>query len=758
MAVAATAVVQTVVHAAAPGETTGSSDRDPLCPAGFVLPSPVAHNRKDAPIEISADQAQINNPNLTTFSGEVKIQQADKQLQADLIHYDRGAQLFDAIGHVLYSNSGWYIEGDTAHLNLNTNSGVINTTHYSSRASGQRGEAQQITILEKNKLRMKDASFTSCPPGSNAWWLSAATITLDKNTHQGSAESVVLHVAGAPVLYLPYMRFPIGDERLTGLLYPGFATSQRHGTEYYLPFYWNIDPQYDMTLNPHFMSKRGWMLESEFRYLGEKSAGHFNLDVLPNDQTYGDKRQRVEWEHNGDLDAGWSTQVTYVEVSDTQYINDFTNSITTSSITHLDRRGTLAYNAPTFEFTLLAQDYQTISGAEPYKRLPQINLNSRRADKENTLNYNINSEIVRFDHLDPAMVIGSRLRLNPYISYPFSTDSGYFTPRISLYQVNYALKHLDPTLQPNIPSKTPSITVPVYSIDTGLYFERETQWGNIPLLHTLEPRLYYLYAPYKDQSTLPVFDTGLTTFNELTMFSENRFSGGDRVGDANQLAAAVSSRLYNANSGYELFAATVGELFYFKNRLVTLPGQNIDNLTQSSLFGTMALSPINTWRLRGDLQWNPHGGHIEVGNTRLQYLPGNDNIVNFDYRYRRELSGGGVCTDVVLINGVCNDAVRTYAASTIWRLNPQWRLFAAHQFDIENNHKLQNIFGIQYDSCCWALRLVGYEHFNTLTSTISNPLYDRAVYFSIELKGLSNFGRKGDIDTILRDGIYGYTN
>ncbi len=716
-------------YAAAPAGDAAAQ----LCPADFINAPLTKDNSTDTRVQVSSDQAQIENDRVTTFSGDVHIQQGNKFLQADQVRYDRDSELFDATGHIIYKDINWRFEGNDASFNLNANTGHIKQAQYTGSTKAQRGDAALIELEGKNRLRMDNASYTTCPRGQEDWLLSAHAITLDNETHQGTAESVSLQFMGVPFLFSPYLRFPIGDQRLSGFLFPGFSSSDRNGTEFSLPFYWNIDPQYDMTINPHLMSKRGWMLESEFRYLGQTSNGTLNVNKLPNDKIYGTSRQRIDWTHQDRPDAGWSTSVSYASVSDPEYINDFSTTLAASSITHLDRRGGITYNAPNYLFDVLAQDYQAITGAAAYKRLPQLTFSSRVTGKDNSLNYDINSELVRFDHLDQNVIVGDRLRLNPYISYPWRGTSGYFIPKLSVYSINYNLNNLTP---PYV-DKTPGVTVPVYSVDTGLIFEREISIGETHLVHTIEPRLFYLYAPYKDQSQLPLFDTGVTTFNDLTMFAENRFSGGDRIGDANQLATAISSHLYNSTTGFEHAALTFGELFYYHDRQVLLPDQTASSQTHSSLFSSITVSPTAQWRIRGNIQWSPSDNHIEIGNASMQYRPESHSIFNLDYRYQR-------------------NELRTYGGSMAWRLNPRWQLLGSHRYDVENKHKLENILGVQYDSCCWALKLVGVERFNTVTSTINDPFYEQAIYLSLELKGLSNFGQHGDITTLLKDGIYGY--
>ncbi len=744
---AAMLLVSIVTHAAEdPLKDEKREQRAALCPPGFVTPLIKTKNNSDLSTKVDADQAQVDSNQVTTFSGTVKIQQGDTNIEADTIRYDRRTEDFTAKGHVLFTDDIWRFEGHDAQFNLKTNTGIINDGAYTNQETLLRGDAKQVELLGKNKLQLTEATFTSCPKEDVAWKLSASTITLDNTIHQGYAHNVTLEFMSVPFFYLPYMRFPLGEDRLSGFLYPGFGTSKRNGNEFNIPYYWNIAPNYDATINPHLISKRGWMLETEFRYLTEKSRGKLDVNYLANDKLFADDRSRIIWNHEGAPEAGWSTLITYNGVSDTQYLSDFSNSLANSSITHLDRRGELTYNATLYEFAIQAQDYQTITGSEPYKRLPQLNVASRFNNQDNTFNYDVKSELVRYEHLDPGKDVGTRFRLNPFVSYPLRDTPGFFIPKIAVHYIQYNLERgtTTPPADPALPD-APHLAIPVYSIDSGVYLERETRWADVPILHTLEPRLFYLYVPYKDQTTLPNFDTAPSTFNDLAMFSENRFSGGDRIGDANQLTAAVSTRFYRQDNGHELFAATAGELFYFSSRQVTsATGQNIDTTPRSSLFGTVSISPDQYWRLRGDVQWNTEQSHTEIGNTRLQYKPDKDSIINLEYRFSRNTS------DTI------DNTIRTFGASTAWRFNPRWRVLAGHQFDVQNDHKLENFFGIQYDSCCWGIRLIARERFDKLDIN-NNLVFDQAIYLTLELKGLSSIGQQSETRSLLETQIYGYT-
>ena len=704
-----------------------------LCPPSIraARPDKTVSTNNDERVHLSADSATVDNDAVTTFTGNVQAQQADRVIQADSVRYDRRTGEFTADGHLTYSTSEITVTGDRANMNINESTGTIENTKYFTGSVNGRGEADLITLKSPVELQLDEATYTTCPPGDEAWQLSADSIHLDKATSQGTATGVVLKMAHVPIMYLPYIRFPIGDARLTGFLYPGFGTSNKHGTEISIPFYWNIAPNFDATINAHNMSRRGLMLENEFRYLTETSKGQIEYNYL-DDELFGDRRERVSWVHSVVPEPGWSSTINYNFVSDVQYLEDFSSGLGTSSVTHLDRLAQVDYNSERFVVSTLFQDHQNISGTEPYKRQPQIQFNTRFTNQENRLNYDINTELVNFEHKDTNQVTGTRVKLSPYLSYPMQADAGFFIPKLALHYLDYNLEQTAPTQNDRV-----SASVPVFSLDTGLFFERDTELAGTGLLHTLEPRLYYLYAPYKNQDDLPVFDTGLTTFSQTTLFSESRFSGNDRIGDANQLTTALTTRFYRQDNGQEVFNATLGQIIYFRDRRVSLPGQATDTADRSSYLASLSLTPNPRVKLSGDMLWNPRTDHTEVGNTRIQYDAGEGRIINLHQRFRR-------------------NELRTQGASFAWRTSPAWQFFGGHEYDLENNHRLENFLGVRYDNCCWGVRLVGIERFDQTLSG-DEPRYENAIYLEIELKGLSSLGSRKDIDQLLENGILGYT-
>lgn len=684
--------------------------------------------KKAAPdqTQLQADEADMSGKTSTRFSGSVVIQRGDQRIEADQAEYFHNTEDFDAEGKIRFFDKNLIVEGQKAQMNLKNNQGIIDHAQYRSLTKNARGGAEKLHI-KPEYLVLENGSYTSCRPGATDWELTASEITLNNKTHQGTATNVVVDFKGVPFFYLPYMRFPIGDQRLSGILYPGFGTSDEHGTEFSIPYYWNIAPNYDATITPHTMSKRGAMLETEFRYLQEKSSGQILFNYLEDDKLYGQDRRQLGWDHRGTVGEGWSTSVSYKEVGDPDYLTDFGGSLGNISTTHLKQIASLNYNTPGWLFTGLVQNYQTLQGTAPYRRLPQLRLSSRFAERDNQLNFNVSSEWVRFDHSDENKLLADRFNLQSVLEFPMRSNAFFFVPKITGQYTRYQLNKNAVSTETE-----PDRSIPIYSLDTGVFLERDTSFGDTPLLQTFEPRLFYVYSPYRDQDELPVFDSGLKTFSFNTLFLENRFSSVDRVGDTKQLAAVLTTRFQHQLTGAELFSASIGQVRYFEDRLVTLPGASPATSTDSSYVARITAHPARGWSFSSDMQWDPQDKRTEYSTNRLQYRA-SDVILNLGYRYRE-------------------NALETRDTSFIWRINPRWRILAGNQYDLRNQRHLETVYGLDYNSCCWGVRLLLREYYNGA----ADDDYEQGIYLSLELKGLSNFGQSEQSRTILQKAIPGY--
>jgi LPS-assembly protein len=697
------------------GNPVTANAADTLCPASSHAPLPrVEGDPEDERTHLQADTAEVGSNQVTTFRGDVVIRRGVTQLKADEARYDYKQDTIHAQGNVRLMRNDLLITGEQADINMAEERGEFSGATYRTKDNKQ-GQAGNIRVLDKYRLELEQATYTTCDKADPDWVLRAGHILLNSENHQGSASNVVIKFKDVPFFYLPYMRFPIGEERLSGLLYPSLGNSDKHGTKVVLPFYWNIAPNYDATLTVNHMSRRGTMLENEFRYLGQANHGQFNLDYLANDKVYGEDRKRFRWQHIGDADLGWSTDVDYNYVADNDHLIDFGNSLNTSSTSYLDRRGSLIYHARQWQFAAAAQSYQVLSGSETYERLPQLTFNTRLRQTDNELNYDFDSEWVQFAHRDPGFVEGGRLDLSPAVSLPLRTSYGHLIPKLVWRYTEYDLDPATTTGDTRF-----SRSVPIFNLDGGLVFERDSQMFGTEMLQTLEPRLYYVYIPYRDQSQLPVFDSSDPGFSINDPFRLNRFDGTDRIGDANQITAALTTRLLDRNNGEELLMARLAQIFYFADRRVTLPGGTVETANRSDIIAELTTRPNSSWYLDSDITWSPQTQEFTGGNARISFTPSSDLTLNFNYRYQR-------------------DSLETNEAGFNWRLNPRWQFKGRRLYDLRNDRPLESSLGLRYDSCCWGLSLEGRERF----INISEPdPYDKSILLVLELKGLASIGTK----------------
>ncbi|MDH5660500.1 MAG: LPS assembly protein LptD, partial [Gammaproteobacteria bacterium] len=393
----------------------------------------------DGKTHLLSDKVEVSEKDVSRFKGHVVIQQSDKRIETEQAEYKKQTEQVDAKGGVRFITPDMQIKSETASFNLNTNHALLQQTEYQSLTSRARGQASKVEIKNSTTSELSDATYTTCDPGDPDWLLSASSITLNNESHQGHARHVVIRFKDVPFFYFPYLRFPIGENRLSGFLFPYFGNSDQHGSELKVPYYWNIHPQFDATITPWYMSKRGTLLHTEFRYLSENSNGILTAEYLDKDKVYKDDRERLHWKHQSIPKLGWQTNIEYNSVADIDHLSDFTDNINSTSATYLVKEGDISYSSTKWLLNFKAQNHQIISGNKPYKRLPQISLNSRYPVKNNALNYSFQAEAVRFDH-DDYNVIGERVHIKPSISYPLISAAGFFKPQLSLQYTDYNLQ------------------------------------------------------------------------------------------------------------------------------------------------------------------------------------------------------------------------------------------------------------------------------------------------------------------------------
>ncbi|SFQ53264.1 LPS-assembly protein [Pseudomonas sp. NFPP07] len=805
------------------------AETGPYCAGAYIEPIRPGMNDKtnksDAPTFIGAKASRYQQEQqIATLAGDVVMRQGSMQVEADEANLYQAENRGELSGNVRLRDNGALLVGDHADVQLDTGEAKVDNAEYVMHKSRIRGNALYAKRAENAIIRLKDGTYTTCEPSSNAWQLKGNNITLNPATGFGTATNVTLRVKDIPVLYTPYIYFPIDDRRQSGFLPPTIGSGSDTGFMLVTPYYFNLAPNYDATLYPRYMSKRGLLMEGEFRYLTKSSEGQFGAAYLNDDnddrklQTdYEKTRYMYNWQHKGGLDSRVMTEVDYTKISDPYYFQDLqSDQIGVESRDFVNQQGAVSYRGDTYTARLNAQAYQlaTVSNVTPYNRLPQITLNGFLPQHPGGLDFTYNTEIVRFERdlrtgdftdengvsspfLDTytrglTRANGNRLNLAPSVSLPLNWTYGFIKPTLKYQYTQYDLD-LDGTGKDQIIadkraaaingtdyvggdfSSSQSRGVPIASIDSGLYFDRNTQWFGKNYRQTLEPRLYYLYVPEKNQEDIPVFDTGESTFNYSSLFRDNRFSGSDRVGDENKLSLGVTNRWIEEN-GFERQRISIGQAFYFKDREVQLPG--IDAKTRDDAHSNVSPYALEyeyrwnrDWRTTADYNWDPDSRSPRSGSAMFHYQP-EDNpnkVINAGYRYRNDQViynqntgkwqfGGDYGTP-----GSANYVkdyykIQQHDFSVIWPIVPQLNLISRWQYDYNRNRTLDAFGGFEYDNCCWKLRLINrywvkYDEFSQ--DAPSNEKGDHGIFLQIVLKGLGGLtGSK--VESFLDKGIQGY--
>jgi len=718
------------------------------CPGEFIPPqlnyqpqfTPSPQPLDEQETNITADKAVVTEMEVFELSGDVQVTKGNVVINAQEMEYQRSRDVLSAEGDLRLEADNVLILGDSARLNLGGSGGAPDSSQLDQAQienaqiwlplNHLRGEARQVRLTAEQRIYLTGASVTSCMLGSNDWLIKASELQLDKQANEAVAWHARLKVFNVPILYSPYLSFPISG-RKSGLLAPDVGTSNTSGWEIAVPFYWNIAPHRDATITPRYFEKRGTQLQTEIRYLNPSNQGKLYFEYLAGDNLYNQDRSFVYFQHHAEPAAGWRADLEYRTASDKDYLNDFGGDLALANLDYLERRLNINYQARRWRASASALDYQTLDknlspASQPYSLLPKVRFDTSLLPVDHGLQFQFNSELTNFDR-DKSLT-GQRLDLYPQLQWPLRKVYGFLIPRFSAHHTRYQLQNNSPDSEQN-----PVRTVPIASLDSGLFFERDLHWGSA-VLQTLEPRLFYLYVPYRDQSELlvnetgreQVFDTAATQLSLSQMFRENRFSGLDRIGDANQLSATLSSRFYN-QQGKELFSASVGQVYYFADRQVTLPGQAVETQTQSDVLVELRSQWARHTYTSAQFLWDELHSRAGRGSLNFRYKPHQDKMLALGYRYEHE-------------------AIDQGDATLIWPIQKRWRLMARWHYSFKDEQTLENIEGLQYDSCCWALRMVHRRYI----AQIEEGEYQESFYFQFELKGLANVGN--DINRLFTEG------
>ena len=718
-----------------------------LCPIDRSLPlRPEFSGVDTAPgsMEVRAGQSRVVERDVTDFDDAVEWVDGSHALRADHVSYDQPADILRAFGdvHLWQDNLLW--RGPRATLNRTDKNTVLDRGQYWLLDSPGRGSAKiiqtdqgtQVSVLER-------ATYTTCPVRQETWQFSAQKIKLDQAKERGYATHALLKIHDVPVFYFPYMSFPLTDKRKSGFLVPTIGYTSDQGFSSKTPYYFNLAPNQDATLSPNVLSQRGLMMGGQYRYLGQEFHSEVDFDYLPNDALSDDQdRYFASLKHAQAFDEGRGHLNALLQnVSDTRYFEDFGGSLGSSSQRFLDRRIDATYLGHSMAVNGILQSYQNVDETipeayGPYKRLPQVIAQTVFPEYNLRPHFRMLSDVAYFERA--GTVSGGRIGLEPSVSLPFIKPWFTLRPLVGVRRTDYFLSDTGGA------STTDARMAPLLSVDAQLFAERRFEMGDLPILQTFEPRAFYLLVPNVDQDNLPVFDSGLYDFAFNMLFLENRFAGRDRIGDANQLALALTSRFLNLETGREFLRTSLGQIHYFRDRSVTLPDVPVETDATSELVAEVAASPVENWSARATLQWDPNNNQTEKAALTLRYAPPDGTLVNAAYRLRGNVNG-------LITNSIAGQTQTIEQTDISFRLpfTENLSLIGRWSYSLEGQDSLEFVGGVEFETCCWGVRVFSRRYIRDIEGNFENALFMQA-----ELKGLGGLGSSAS--SFLRRNLPGY--
>ena len=696
----------------------------------------LAEELSDDDVVLEADLLENMIDRKLKASGNAILIKADQTIKADLIEFDQISENLYARGNVILDNKSSHIEGAELEYSLSTQTGTIPNASFWTKLNDEssnlnntlRGTASLIFIQGENKKSGENFKVTTCEADQDDWYIKASEAEINQKSQRLIAKDVQLEFFGMPVLYSPYANFSFNDQRKSGFLVPSIGSTSKSGLELATPYYFNLSPNSDATLTPRYFSKRGVQLAGEYRYLEKNYYGLANIEYMPNDDAKSDRNDRYFFKlgHSHSFGNGFSGTLRYEDVSDDNYFTDMSSLVSQTSTVSLPQEGKLEYNDDNFAAILMAQKFENLTSSSPYERLPSFQVTYDKTFEDiygnNFLETNSRFEITEFNRNSDyvgSSPEGTRVTARPSIALPFETSYGYIKPKIIADIKHYDLK--------NNSENSKDIFIPTFSLDSAIYFDRQFTFDNIEFSQTLEPRIFYSYTDYEDQSMLPIFDTALVDLNKNSIFSENQFVGGDRVMDSHQITFGAESRIIN-NKGLEKLSITLAQRFYLEDRNVLDESQfnNSDYQSDSSdLFLGIGSSLTEALRLNTELQYNVDEDKTNRFSFNTKYKPNIGKLFDASYRFIRDPNSS-------------NDIEQLNIAGQ-WPIAPGWSSVGRYQYDLNDHGTIESLAGLSYDAGCWTTSIL-YHSF----ALPNDDKMNNTVFFMLELGGLGAIESGGD--------------
>ncbi|MCC8997650.1 MAG: LPS-assembly protein LptD [Nitrosomonas sp.] len=697
------------------------------------------------PVYIEADNITGIYKQEVEATGNAEIHFEDSILVADRMKYFEKTEDAEAEGDIHLDRIKEVIKGDSLKLNLQTHEGQMSEPKYYIKTGRGRGSGQTLFFEGKNNYRVEKTSYTTCPEGNHDWYIRATDLKIDNKKEVGTARNVSVMFKDMPILYSPWLNFSYSGQRKTGLLTPTLGYNVHTGFDAALPFYLNIAPNVDATIAPRVMTMRGFLLSNELRYMGKSMTGNLLFDILPMDINTNKTRWGMLFTHTQNFGKGWQGILNYNRVSDDLYFRELTPTLAQTSLTNLSQMAAASYNGRlgldgTMSFTALVQRFQTLQFGipiytTPYARLPYFSLDANKPSLGGLVEFGLNTSWGNFYHnaiqsLPNTSLLpdGNRLVIYPHLSMPLENQYGFIKPKIGFHYTHYNMSGPMPGYTQN--GENHNRALPIFSVDSGTTFERPTEFGGTKFTQTLEPRLFYAYVPYRNQDYLPILDSARNDFNFAQILNENRFSGSDRINDANRVTAAITSRFVERETGIEVLRLAVGQVFNFSKPKVDFPDQQV---TSGRSDFVAAVSGRLTPHLSTDsnVQMDETNLWIDKVRTGLSYQPEAGKVLNVGYRFTRNV-------------------LEQVDSSVQWPITGNWHGVARVNYSLKDDRILAGLAGLEYNSCCWTLRIVVQR---LTTSAVTSTT---AAFVQLELKGLMGLGNNPL--QVLQSTIPGYTS
>jgi LPS-assembly protein len=726
--------------------------------------------RKRAPVEIHGHYGEIDDQEVATFIGAAEVKRYDQHVTGDFLSFNTEANTVKARGSVFYREKGLAFASDTAFLRLEEDQGVLRNSQFIVETMPSRGLARVVHMDSETRSRYETAIYTTCPPGDTDWLLHANEITIDKETGRGEASHAWMEFKGVPVFYTPYISFPVDDRRQSGFLTPTLGYARVNGYNIAVPYYFNLAPNYDLTVQARHMTERGPLFGADFRWLTERQRIRLLGEIVPQDIQENRTRGQAGFDAMGRWTENLFTLVDLNYVSDDLYLNQLSNTLGLVPQVFIPSQAFADYRYSNGSVRLLGDYYLNIDPTlplelTPYYRLPSLRGNYSEQIGDTGFRFQANAEAVSFGHAADT-VTGQRLNVRPQIAYPIQSPGSFLIPSLALQNTSYMLQNQAPETESSL-----NRFAPILSVDSGLVFDRDFELGSTPLRQTLEPRVFYTYVPKIDQDDFPIFDSNYYDFTYPQMFRTNRFAGTDRLADMNQVTVGMTSRFIDNDSGLERFRASLGRVFFITDPSVTLLnpyganplGINLGadqgraaftayNQSFANVIGQMDAKVTENWSVGAVGQVSPETGRIERGSAGLHYDDRNNNLLNLTYRLREPLPGQ--IGRQLLPGQIDRFATSLDNTDVSFRLpfHKDWHLIGRWQYSLLYNRTLEGFGGLEYETCCWRFTVIGRQFLNAIIQ--DEVTSNTAVFVQLELKGLTRVGDQ--VDRFLYRALTGY--